>query len=198
MEHVSIGVAASMLGVSVSTLRRWHSEGRLRPAFRTAGGHRRYAVSTLQSFIDPGADERSVCCYARVSSHDQRDDLARQSQRLLDHCRARGILRPRMIEDLGSGLNYKKKGIRQLIRLIALGQLSELIVLHRDRLLRFGAEILFELCALNGTRVTVIESTESVSREEQLSLDVIELMTVFSARLYGARSHRNRRAYAVH
>jgi len=197
MVHVSVGVAASMLGVAVSTLRRWHSEGLLQPAFRTPGGHRRYSIQSLQAFLEPNSnsDARRVCCYARVSSHDQRDDLARQSRRLLEYCSARGISHPRIIEDLGSGLNYRKKGIRQLIRLIALGQLSELIVVHRDRLLRFGAEILFELCALNGTRVTVIESTQSVSREQQLSLDVIELMTVFSARLYGARSHRNRRAY---
>jgi len=106
--------------------------------------------------LEPNADARCVCCYARVSSHDQRDDLARQARRLLKHCRARGKQQPRIIEDLGSGLNDRKKGIRQLIRLIALvslpGQLSELIIVHRDRLLRFGAEILFELCALNGTR----------------------------------------------
>jgi len=152
MVHVSIGVAASMPGFSVSTLRRWHTEGRLQPAFRSPGGHRRYSIQALQVFQKLNSDARRVCCYARVSSHDQKDDLARQFRRQLEYCRARGICRPRIIEDLGSGLNDRKKGIRQLIRLIAMGQLSELIVVHRDRLLRFGAEILFELCALNGTR----------------------------------------------
>lgn len=181
-----------MLGVAVSTLRRWEKEYRLKPAFRTPGGHRRYGIEQIQELVAPATGGRLNVCYARVSSHDQKEDLERQKNRLVKWCEEQGIEQVELIDDLGSGLNYKKKGIKKLIRMIATGQIERLVVLHRDRLLRFGAEILLDLCALNGTQVLIIDDKQDRSSEEQLACDVIELMTVFSARLYGARSHKNR------
>ena len=197
MSYLSIGEAAALLGVATSTLRRWEAEGRLLPSFRTPGGHRRYAYPDLRTLIDPAAAEqpsRITVCYARVSSHDQKADLERQAQRLRRWCEAEGVSNIEMICDLGSGLNYRKKGLRRLLRMIALGQLGRLVITHKDCLLRFGSELIFELCRLNGVDVVVIEAEAAPTYEQQLSADVIELMTVFSARLYGARSHRNRQA----
>jgi len=98
------------------------------------------------------------------------------------------------ISDLGSGLNYRKKGLSQLLRLIWSRQISVLVLNHKDRLLRFGAELVFKLCAFCNVDVVIVEGqNEEITFEQELAQDVIELMTVFCARLYGRRSHKNKR-----
>ena len=96
------------------------------------------------------------------------------------------------ITDLGSGLNYKKKGLNQLISLIFSNQVNTLVLNHKDRLLRFGSELIFKLCDFFKVKVIIIEQVTDKSFEENLSADVIELMTVFCAKLYGKRSHKNK------
>lgn len=191
-EYLSIGQAALMLGVSVVTLRRWDKLKQLCPCYITCGGHRRYALSALLSFINPtkpSSRPRRKIGYARVSSHDQKKDLTTQSLRLKQYLGDDS----EVICDLGSGLNYKKSGLKRLIKLILNKEVSELVVVHKDRLLRFGSELVFQLCALCGTKVTVSERVEQTF-EAELCADVIELMTVFSTRLYGKRSNKNRKA----
>lgn len=119
------------------------------------------------------------------------EDLERQKTRLHEWCQAQGM-DAELISDLGSGLNYQKKSFREQLRMIALGQASTLVILHKDRLLRFGANIAFDLCRLNGTQVVILDDQAVPSLETRLVADMIELMTVFSARVYGARSHKNR------
>ena len=91
----------------------------------------------------------------------------------------------------GSGLNYKKSGLNQLLNLILTQQISTLIINHKDRLLRFGSELIFKLCEFYHIKVIILED-KSLSFEESLTHDVIELMTVFCAKLYGKRSHKNK------
>jgi predicted site-specific integrase-resolvase len=197
MQNVSIGEASDLFGVAVSTLRRWESEGRLQPAFRTCGGHRRYAVLALNLLCGKARpDERKVVAYARVSSHYQKADLERQRARLEQHCREVSYANSELLTDLGSGLNYQKKSFKKLLKMIALGQVSTLVLMHKDRLLRFGADIVFDLCKLNQTEVVILEDPAPANLETRLVADVIELMTVFSARLYGARSHKKRKIAA--
>ena len=98
--------------------------------------------------------------------------------------------------DLGSGLNYQKKSFKKLLKMIALGQVSTLILTHKDRLLRFGSDIIFELCKLNQTEVVILDDLAPANLEARLVADVIELMTVFSARLYGSRSRKNQQILA--
>ncbi len=98
-----------------------------------------------------------------------------------------------IIEDLGSGLNYSKKGLKGLIRLIVDSKVERLVLTHKDRLLRFGSELIFSLCEHFGTEVMIINRTEDSSFEEDLATDVLEIITVFSARLYGSRSHKNKK-----
>ncbi len=195
MTSVSIGMAAAMLGVSVATLRRWENAGRFVPKFRTPGGHRRYDTAAVVAF---GGDavavevEAPTVCYARVSSHDQKEDLVRQEERLRRHCAEQGWTNVEVIADLGSGLNYAKRGLRRLISLICRRQMSRLVVTHKDRLLRFGSELLFDLCRAFGVKVVVTETVVTEDVNSRLVTDVIELMTVFSERLYGSRSRRNK------
>jgi predicted site-specific integrase-resolvase len=98
-----------------------------------------------------------------------------------------------VIDDLGSGLNYKKRGLKKLLKLILSGQVSKIVLTHKDRLLRFGSELLFQICNFFGTEVEVIEEQKIKSDEEVLAHDVLEIITVFSARMYGKRAHRNKK-----
>lgn len=137
--------------------------------------------------------------YARVSSHDQKPDLERQKQVLELFCSTNGW-QFQIIDDLGSGLNYSKRGLKRLIRLITDNKVERLVLTHKDRLLRFGSELIFSLCEQFGTEVVIINRTEDAScvgvasrREEDLASDVLEIITVFAARLYGSRSHKNKK-----
>ncbi len=191
--YLSIGQASSAVGVSVSTLRRWERAGMLTATVRTAGGHRRYDLRLLQEKcgVLRHSASRLTIAYARVSSSDQREDLERQKARLEAFCAA-STDEFEVIHDLGSGLNYKKRGLKRLIHLMIAGMVERLILTHKDRLLRFGAEIIFYLCAYFGTKVEMIDDDRILTDEEVLTRDVIELMTVFSSRLYGKRAHKNK------
>lgn len=188
MSKLSISEAAKLKGVSVSTLRRWESEGKLIPE-RTASGHRRYDLAQL---LGIKSELSYTIGYCRVSSHDQKEDLERQKQVVELFCSQNGW-QFEIIEDLGSGLNYSKKGLKRLIRLIVDSKVERLVLTHKDRLLRFGSELIFSLCEHFGTEIVIINRTEDSTFEEDLAQDVLEIITVFSARLYGSRSHKNKK-----
>ena len=98
-----------------------------------------------------------------------------------------------IIQDLGSGMNYNKKGLKTLIRSLCNQEIGRLVITHKDRLLRFGSELIFAICEHVGCEVVVINASEDSSYEEDLTKDVLEIITVFSARLYGSRSHKNKK-----
>lgn len=180
--------AASLLGVTVRTLHRWELDGKIKST-RTAGGHRRYEITDL---ISNKSSSQLTVGYARVSSHDQKDDLKRQVLVLESYCAKHGW-DFEVIQDLGSGMNYKKKGLIRLIKLITSYQVERLILTHKDRLLRFGSDLIFTLCEHFGTEVIIINRSDDSTFEEDLASDVLEIITVFSARLYGSRSHKNKK-----
>lgn len=183
---VSIGEAAQIKGVSIDTLRYWEKEGKL-SSVRTEGGHRRYRLSDLMPL---STEDKKTIAYCRVSSHDQKADLERQALVLSAYCESHNW-NCEIIKDLGSGLNYKKKGLRKLIDLILNNQCDRIVISHKDRLLRFGSELIFSLCEHFGIEVIILNRKEDSSFEEDLAKDVLEIITVFSARLYGSRSHKN-------
>jgi excisionase family DNA binding protein len=189
---VNISQAAKALGVHQETLRRWEAAGKIQVE-RTPRGHRRYDLAKLKgiiSKIDPLTG--TTICYARVSSHDQKEDLQRQAAVLESFCIARGWTHE-VLQDLGSGLNYNKKGLKKLIKVLCSGSVSRLVITHKDRLLRFGAELIFSICEIFGTEVVIINTSDSSSFEDDLVQDVLEIITVFSARLYGSRSRKNKK-----
>lgn len=193
---LSIGQASKLLGVTIQTLRNWDKKGWLKPDELTRGGERRYKLETLKNInrnIIFNKDELKTIAYARVSSNDQKDDLIRQVQVLELYCAKAGF-KYEIIQDLGSGMNYYKKGLTKLLNLILAGEVDRLILTHKDRLLRFGAELIFAICETKGVEVIIInKGDESVKFEEELAKDVLEIITVFSARLYGSRSNKNKR-----
>lgn len=191
---VPIHEAAEALGVSAQTLRRWEREGRLLPDERTAGGRRRYDLARLkpEKFRSQAEAVRKTVAYARVSSHDQKDDLERQKQVLELYCARQGWTFE-VIADLGSGMNYHKKGLKKLLEAIIEGQVGRLVIAHKDRLLRFGAELVFAICEAKQVEVVILNQGEDTTFEEDLAKDVLEIITVFSARLYGSRSRKNQK-----
>ena len=197
-QSISIGETAKILGVSVVTIRRWDKAGKLCPSFRTFGNHRRYSLNDILKLAGKDmSEEWLTVCYARVSSHDQKKDLVTQGDRLLQYCKDEGIFDAMLIKDLGyavCGLNYKKPGLNKLIKMIMSGKVKHLVLTYKDRLLRFGSELIFKICEYLKIKVTIINKPKTLNIEEQLSTDVIELMTVFSARLYGLRSSKIKRS----
>ena len=191
---ISIGQAAKELGVCIPTLRRWEAEGKIQ-AERTPKGHRRYDLAQLRGLkpYETSKTNRPTVCYARVSSPDQKEDLVRQVALLETFCATNGWTHE-IIQDLGSGRNYDKRGLQQIIKRICTGTVGRLVLVNKDRLLRLGSALVFSLCEAYRTEVVIINQGEQpLSYEEELAQDVLEIITVFSARLYGSRSLKNRK-----
>lgn len=164
--------------VHPQTIRRWTKTGKL-DCTRTIGNHRR--------FEPPMNDSKLVIGYARVSSFDQKEDLVRQQEYIRTQHKVDQI-----IQDTGSGMNYKKPGFKKLMLLILEGKVKELVITHKDRLLRFGSEIIFIICKFFGVTVTILHDEKPKDSKDTFASDVIEIITVFCSRIYGQRSHQNR------
>lgn len=191
--YFGIGEAAKALGVSITTLRRWEADGKL-AAEHTAGGHRRYDLAKLRPEMYRAERDasRKTIAYARVSNHDQKADLERQKQVLELYCARQGWTFE-VIADLGSGMNYHKKGLKRLLDDVVEGRIGRLVITHKDRLLRFGAELVFAICEAKNVEVVILNQGEDTTFEEDLAKDMLEIITVFSARLYGSRSRKNQK-----
>ncbi len=178
---IAIGQAAKLLGVSISTLRRWEQEGKITP-IHTKNGHRRYNPQELQpERFHSAKDTRRTIAYARVSSFDQKKDLERQKKVLEMYCAKQGWTFE-ILSDLGSGMNYYKKGLKRLLNEIIENKIGRLVLTHKDRLLRFGAELVFAICQAKKVEVIILNEGEDSTFEEDLAKDVLEIITVFSAR----------------
>ncbi|WP_369800219.1 IS607 family transposase [Anaerosalibacter sp. Marseille-P3206] len=106
-----------------------------------------------------------------------------------DYCSARGY-QFKIIKDIGSGLNYNKKGLKELIKLICEREIDRIVINYKDRLIRFGYDIIEQMCDFNGVKIEIINYTEDKTYEEELVEDVLSIITVFSTKLYGSRSHK--------
>jgi predicted site-specific integrase-resolvase len=191
MEHTySPKQFGTLIGKSVNTLQKWDRKGIL-PAFRTPTNRRYYTHEQYLAYRGLISSEVGlVIAYARVSSPSQKKDLATQKEALRASCQERGIKVDQWVEDIGSALNYKRKGFNQIVEQIELGQVRHLIIAYQDRFVRFGYDWFEAFCERHGTQITVMNG-ESFSPEEELVRDLVAIVTVFSARLHGLRSHKN-------
>jgi putative resolvase len=191
MEHTySPKQFGRLIGKSVNTLQKWDRKGIL-PAFRSPTNRRYYTHEQYlqyRGFIS--SEHGKVLAYARVSSPAQKKDLAIQKEALRAYCQNHGIKVDQWIEDIGSALNYTRKGFNEVVEQIELGQVRRLIIADQDRFVRFGYEWFEAFCERHGTDITVING-EAFSPEEELVRDLIAIVTVFSARLHGLSSHKN-------
>lgn len=190
MEHTySPKQFGKLIGKSVNTLQKWDRRGIL-PAYRSPTNRRYYTHEQYLQYrglISSG--QGLVIAYARVSSPGQKKDLAMQNEALRAYCLEHGITVDQWIEDVGSALNYKRKGFNHIIEQIELGMVKRLVIGSRDRFVRFGYDWFEHLCERHGTAITVMNG-ERFSPEEELVRDLIAIVTMFSARLPGLRSHK--------
>ena len=168
------------LGVHANTLRRWADEGKIR-YIRTAGGKRLYDCSS----VEQNSSTKKNYCYCRVSSQKKKDDLERQvqfmSERFPDHT---------ILKDVGSGLNFKRKQLLFLLEECAMGRVGEVVVAYRDRLCRFGFELLEWFFSKNSVKLVVLEQQE-LSPQQELVADLLSVITDFSSRVHGLRKYRD-------
>ena len=174
---------ADKLKVSKETLRLWAESGKIKVT-KTDGGHRRYVYND-----DTDKKETKLkFIYTRVSSKKQQSDLERQIKYLQklypDH---------RVISDIGSGLNFNRKGLNNLLEAIVTGTVEEVVVAHKDRLCRFGFELIENLCKYFSTTLTIVDDKGGKSQTDELAEDLLSIITVFTARFYGQRKYSGKK-----
>lgn len=189
---MSTGKAAKRLGVTVKTLQRWEREGRLIPAARTDSNRRLYTEAQLDVFLGlqrRGTPPTRVVAYCRVSSAAQKPDLANQRRVLEEFAVARGLANVDFIEEVGGGLNFKRKRFLALMDEVGRGEIKTLILAHRDRLTRFGFEWFAHYTTVHGCEILVLNQ-ERLSPEQEMVQDLMTIVHCFSSRLYGLRNYR--------
>ncbi len=127
--------------------------------------------------------------YARVSGAAQKPDLVNQMKALEAYCAQHALKVDAWMQDIGSGLNYKRTQFNRLMEMVELGQVRRILIAHRDRLVRFGYGYFEAFCERHHTDMVVIDG-ETLSPEQELAQDLLAILTVFSARLHGLRSYR--------
>ena len=182
---ISTGKLAKLLGVSLSTIYRWLKRGKIEEPLRTFGNHRRFNENNFKE------KNSKTILYSRVSSYGQKDDLKRQSNKILTFAKENNYKNIELIEDIGSGLNYNKKGFKLLLNKIVNRQINTIIIQHKDRLSRFGIGIIQSFAKEFGTNIMIIEKEIDKSKDIKLMNDLMALLTSFTGSIHGRRSHQN-------
>lgn len=181
-----------MIDVSAQTLRNWEKAGKLIPDYKTSSGYRYYSQEQVDAITGnkTNMENRIVIGYCRVSSAKQKDDLERQVQNVKAYLLAQG--KPfEIIEDIGSGINYNKKGLLELLQKVIDHKVEKIVVLYKDRLLRFGYELFENIAKSYGTSIEIIDNTEK-TKQEELVEDLVQIITVFSCKLQGKRAKKTK------
>jgi putative resolvase len=194
MNHLVGGKEASeKLGVHQRTLYQWDKKGLIKVT-RTPGGKRLYDVNKFleennlkqnNEELLESKDEKLNICYIRVSTNGQKDDLERQRE-VMKHNYKDYLI----IEDIGSGLNLNKKGLRKIINLAIKGKINKLVIAHKDRLVRFGYELIEDLIKeYSNGEIIVLNAKEYKKPEDELVNDVLQIMNVYVAKMNGLRRY---------
>lgn len=189
---VSIGKAAKMIGVVPETIRRWQKEGKIKET-RSPTNRRLYSLQEIRRIMGQNASE-NVVIYAGVSSTKQKADgnLARQVERLKEYAQQHGYQVSRVFQEQASGINENRKQLHQLLQMAENREIQRVLIEFPNRLARFGYRYLERFLASHGVVVEVTHKTEPKSSQEELVQDLLTIVTVFSARLYGKRSQEFR------
>ena len=192
MVLMSIGKFAKELGVTPEHVRTMHRTGEIIPARISEKGTRYYSDEQLRKLKNNQVRQidDKVVAYCRVSTRSQKDDLEKQIESVKSYMYAKGYAFE-VITDIGSGVNYKNKGLQKLISLIDSDQVTKVVILYKDRLVHFGFEIIQLLCDLHNVEIEIIDNSE-YRDEKELIDDLIQIITVFANRLYGSRSKKTK------
>lgn len=191
MKYYSIHEFSKLISRTLQTLRNWDLSGKLKPHHTGANGYRYYSHQQLNELLGISDIQRKVIGYCRVSSNKQKDDLSRQVESMNKYLESLNC-EYEIIQDVGSGINYSKKGLRNLLKKINNKEVSKIVVFYKDRLLRFGFELVEYMANLNGCKIEVLDNTEKTEQEELVE-DLIQIVTVFSCKLQGKRANKTRK-----
>lgn len=187
MKLLRMNEVSEITGLAQSTLRLMHRKGELVPAKVSPGGTRYYSDEQIKEYMGvKTVSKRIVIGYARLSSRKQEDDLDRQIENLKTYMFAKGYSFE-MITDIGSSINYSKRGLTKLLERIHNGEVSKVVVLYKDRLVRFGFELLETVCKLNDCEIEIVDNTPKTN-EEELVNDLVKVVNVFGSELKGDQS----------
>ena len=188
-KHYSISEFSELSGISKSTLRRYDNENTFKPAFTSKGGHRRYTETQLFEITQKKKQNinKINIGYVRVSSKKQADDLERQYNLMENYLISKGESF-KIIKSVGSGINYNNQSLNELLDLVISGKVNKVFIMYKDRLVRFGFDLLENLFKRYGVDIEIINHQNN-TMEEELVTDLIQIMTVFSAKLNGKRKY---------
>ena len=187
--YVTPKKACSILGVHFKTLYNWEKNKQIE-TIRTPGGKRLYNVGKYISNninINPVDKHRLKICYCRVSSYSQKDDLKRQVEYMQKKYPTYEI-----IKDIGSGLNFKRKGLTKLIDYAISGEIDEVIIAYKDRLCRFGFELIEHIITEYSNGQIIILNEVNLSPNEEMTKDLVSIINIFSARINGLRKYKKK------
>ena len=189
MKYYTIHEFSQLVGKTAQTLRNWDKKDILKPHHTSTNGYRYYSDEQIKQVLNIKVNKpRIVIGYCRVSSLKQKDDLERQIDNVKNYLISQG--KPfEIISDIGSGINYSKKGLQNLIQRIESGEVEKLVVLYKDRLIRFGFELIEYIAKLNQCDIEIIDNTKKTG-EQELVEDMIQVVTVFACRLQGKRANQ--------
>ena len=193
MKYYSSKTVTQMLGVTAQTLRNWDKEGKLKPAYIKSNGYRYYSEESILAYTQERKTKKNlnVIGYVRVSSKKQLDDLERQVDNIKEYISGKYESFD-IITDVGSGINYNKPGLLKLIEKINKKEVDLIVVLYKDRLLRFGFELVEHFAKLNNVSIEVLESKMDKTQDQELVEDLVQIITVFSCKIQGKRKSKTR------
>ena len=187
MKYYSAKSVRVMLGVTAQTLRNWDKEGKLKPAYVKSNGYRYYSEEQILSYTQERKTKKNlnIIGYARDSSKKQIDDLERQKENLSKYIDNK-YGEHEIITDIGSGINYEKPGLKKLIEKINKKEVDLIVVLYKDRLLRYGFELVEYFAKLNNVKIDIVDGHDK-TEEQELVEDLVQIITVFSCKIQGKR-----------
>ena len=192
MKYYSTKKVTEILGVTAQTLRNWDKEGKLKPSYVKSNGYRYYSEESILSYTQERKTKKNlnVVGYARVSSKKQSDDLERQINNLNTYISSKYDSFD-IITDIGSGINYNKPGLKKLIEKINKKEVDLIIVLYKDRLLRFGFELVEYFAELNNVKIEILDKIDK-NQDEELVEDLVQIITEFSCKIQGKRKTKTK------
>ena len=193
MKYYSAKTVTQILGITAQTLRNWDKEGKLKPSYVKSNGYRYYSEESILAYTQERKTKKNlnVIGYARVSSKKQSDDLERQVNNLKEYISSK-YENYEIISDIGSGINYNKPGLLKLIEKINRKEVDLIVVLYKDRLLRFGFELVEHFASLNNVKIEVLDKVDK-TQDEELVEDLVQIITVFSCKIQGKRKNKTKR-----
>ena len=193
MKYYSAKKVTQILGVTAQTLRNWDKEGKLKPTYVKSNGYRYYSEEAILSYTQERKTKKNlnVIGYARVSSKKQSDDLERQVNNLEEYLSSK-YDSFEIVTDIGSGINYNKPGLLKLIEKINKKEVDLIVVLYKDRLLRFGFELVEYFASLNNVKILVLDKVDK-NQDQELVEDLVQIITVFSCKIQGKRKSKTKK-----